>query len=110
MTGLEEGLAALVGYLSVPLVSLAKRRNWSTPVKVVIAVAVSSAAALILIAVSPVIATLGWDIHLHLADFRLLFLAVFAVQQATYGLQIPGAGTPSVNERLADVGSPSRGA
>lgn len=89
---------AVTGYVSVPLASLAVRKGWPGGLKfgVAFAIAWGIAAASVAVSGEPFTFT----------AVSAAFGAAFAVQQLTWHLSLPGAGSPGVNEALLSVGSP----
>lgn len=88
-------IAMIGGYLSTPLVSLSIRRSWNDQVKVLIAIAFAAITA----AVASLIDGGDWS------GYGSTLGLAFGVQQATWALKVPGAGSPQVNEPLLNVGS-----
>jgi len=85
---------ALVGYFTPALVSLAARKSWGTSIRFACAVGIAVAAAAVLCAVR--------------SDWSMLdetVGAIFVAQQVTWNLRLPGAGSPTVNDRLLSIGS-----
>lgn len=89
---------AVTGYLSVPLASLAARKNWPTAVRFLLAFGLGWAVAVGGLALSGEPFT--W------VAVSAAFGTAFAAQQLTWHLPLPGAGSPGLNEALLSAGSP----
>lgn len=87
----------MVGYFTVPLVSLANRRQWPDEVRFAVALGVAALGAL---AISLV--------RSQADQFLPMFSTLFAAQQITWHLRIPGAGSATVNNALERVGESPR--
>lgn len=99
-TATQLAIEALVGYVTVPLASLVARRRWPAEINFAIALIIAVVAAGVVVANSRPV-TLG--------SYTASFGRIFAMQQITWGLKIPGAGSPSVNEAAANVGRKAAG-
>jgi hypothetical protein len=95
--GWDEVLTAIIGYVTVPLVSLATRRNWRDEYRFLAAAALAAAGA--------ALAIFATGLPFNGDSFSEAFGLAFVAQQATWHLALPGAGSRAVNERLEDVGS-----
>lgn len=96
-----ELVAAIAGYVSTPLVSLATLRRWPSELRFSIALAVAVGAALAGLAAG------GEEITR--SSFAAAFGVVFAAQQITWRFRVPGAGSPALNGRLEIVGDRAAG-
>jgi hypothetical protein len=95
MTGIDYLIVLGSGYISVPFVSLINRRNWPTFTRFFIALGIAAAFTLVKL----------WTGNDPITDetFWLAFGPIFVMQQATFKLELPGAGSASVNEKLLEV-------
>ena len=89
------GIEVLIGYFTTPLVSLATRKKWPQELKMLVALLLGAAAATIAWLAKDGETFVGWT---------TTFFRVFATQQITWGLKVPGAGSEVVNEKLLAVG------
>lgn len=96
MSGVDYLVLTLLGYVSVPVAALVMRKTWPTQLRFLLASALALGAAVVQVLISG--AELGTE------NIMLAFGPLFTAQQATFHLQIPGAGTPEVVERLEEAG------
>lgn len=90
---MEEVIALVVGYITVPLVSLAVKRRWSAEIKTIVALALAGTAA--------ALTTLALDEPW--SYFATAFGLAFTTQQVAWRLDRVGLGHPSLNEPLLDA-------
>lgn len=94
MNGLDLIVLLVTGYVSVPVASLLNRKGWPSQLRFLVALSIASLIALAQVAVS---STLTWEAWLAAMG------TAFTAQQATFHLEVPGAGTPELNAKLEEV-------
>lgn len=99
--GSQIAIEALLGYISPPLVSVITSRRWPAEAKLAIALILSAIAAGVVVG--------SEEGAVGLAGFTASFGRIFTVQQITWGLRIPGAGSTSVNDKASEVGRKATG-
>lgn len=96
MGGADYLILTILGYVSVPVAAFAMRKTWPTQLRFLLASALALGAAIVQVLLRG--AELGTE------NILLAFGPLFMAQQATFHLQIPGAGTPEVVARLEEAG------
>lgn len=87
--------AAVAGYLTPPLVSLAKRNSWGRTAKFLLASALAFGAAALGLVVQ--------GIDLGMETLWEAFTTAFLVQQAAWRLDPIGTGSSAINGALGDL-------
>lgn len=95
MEGIDAAVLALAGYASVPVAAFAMRKQWPDQVRFLLA-------GLLALGVAIAMVLLRGD-ALTTQAVLASFGVSFAAQQTTFHVEIPGAGSPVVVEKLEGI-------
>lgn len=100
MNGWDYWIAIALGYVSVPIAAMLNRQGWPSKLRFFVAAGLALGAAVAQLAIS--------GIEITRESLLLAFGPLFTAQQATFHLEVPGAGSPEVVARAeATLDKPS---
>ena len=95
MSGIDYLISAALGYVAVPVAALLERKHWPSQLRFFVAAALAFGGAVLQVVMrNDVLGT---------ATIMAAFGPIFLAQQATFHLEVAGAGSPAVVDKLEDV-------
>lgn len=96
MEGIDAIINMVAGYISVPLAAFSMKKSWSSKLRFALAAGLAVGIAYATVAIR--------GDALTAENVLAAFGISFAAQQATFHLEIPGAGDPTVVTKLEEIG------